>query len=145
MIKKFEQFALNEAQSQFGNLDRNFFGEYIDLEHECLMANIDIVKYFGGEVETRVGGSTVNVYANVNDLNDHRINRVNIYSYAVRQNSEEDFPVSEPYKNDNGEYFVAIDEDGNEINFDVEEVPMYQIFYINEYLSNYFKRNRNKK
>ena len=145
MIKTFEQFALNEAQSQFGNLDRDFFGEYIDLEHECLMANIDIVKYFGGEVETRVGGSTIDVYANVNDLSDYRINRVNIYSYAVRQNSKEDFPVSEPYKNDNGEYFVAIGEDGNEINFDVEEVPMHQIFHINDYLSHYFKRNRNKK
>ena len=142
MIKKFEQFALNEAQGQFDNLDRHFNDEYIDLEHECLMANIDIVKYFGGEIPADKYYKTINVYAG---LNDHRINQVNIYSYAVKQNSKEDFPVLDPYKNDNGEYFVAIDENGNEINFDTEIVPMNQIFWINDYLSYYFKRNKNKK
>ena len=29
MIKKFEQFALNEARGQFGDLDRNFIDEYL--------------------------------------------------------------------------------------------------------------------
>ena len=142
MIKKFEQFALNEARGQFGDLDRNFIDEYSGLEHECLMANIDIVKYFGGEVEARED-DVVRVYASENDHS--RINTVYVDFYTIKQNSEEDFPVLEPFKNDNGEYFVAIDEDGNEINFDPGFVPMYDIFRINDYLSNYFKRNRNKK
>ena len=141
MIKTFEQFALNESQSQFGDLDRRFLDEYTDLESECLMTNIDIVKYFGGEVEA---GEHDILYV-YESIKDHRTNRVDIYSYAVKQNSEEDFPVLEPYKNDNGEYFVAIDGDGNEINFDVEQIPMHQIFYINDYLSDYFRQNRNKK
>lgn len=141
MIKTFEQFSLNEAQGQFGDLDRNFFDEYIEIENDCLIANIDIVKYFGGEIPAGES-ETVKVYT---DKKHSGIKTVYVDFYTVKQNSEEDFPVLEPYKNDNGEYFVAIDKDGNEINFDVEEVPMDQIFQINDYLSNYFKRNRNKK
>jgi hypothetical protein len=141
MIKTFEEFTLNEAQGQFGDLDKNFYDKYIDIEHDCLMSNIDIVKYFGGKVPAREN-DTVRVYAS----KDHsRINTVYVDFYTVKQNSEEDFPVLDPYKNDNGEYFVAIDKDGNEINFDPEIVPMSELFFISDYLNSYYLRNRNKK
>lgn len=142
MIKKFKQFALNKARGQFGDMDRNFIDEYSDLAHKCLMANIDIIKYFGGEVEVK-GDDIVRVYAGEDDHS--RINRVYVESYVVKQNSEKDFPVIDPFKNDNDEYLVVIDEDGNEINFDPGSILMEDVFYINDYLSDYFKRNRNKK
>ena len=144
MIKKFEQFTnarLNEMKGQYGNLDRSFIEEYTELSKDCLMTNIDIVKHLGGQIDVSSVGlypETILIYKNSG--NKHGImnlERVNIDSFIVKQNSESDFPVLDIDKNEDGEYLVAIDTNGNEINIGVETCPEFHFFSINDLLTSY--------
>ena len=142
MIKKFEQFTnahLNETKGRYINLDRNFIDEYTELVQECQMTNIDIVKYLGGQVEVSSHHPfPVSILIYKNSGNEHGImnlERVKIDSFIVKQNFKSDFPVLDIDKNSDGEYLVAIDTNGNEINIGIETCPEFQVFSINDLLT----------
>lgn len=144
MIKKFEQFTnarLNEMKGQYGNLDRSFIEEYTELSQECQMTNINIVKHLGGQIKVSSNHSypeSILIYKNSG--NEHGImnlERVKIDSFIVKQNSKSDFPVLDIDKNEDGEYLVAIDTNGNEINIGIETCPEFQVFSINDLLTSY--------
>lgn len=143
MIKTFEQFtnnSLNEMKEQC-DLYRDFSVEYYDFLHKCQVTNIEIVKHLGGKFE--IPSDTkypLNILIYKHSDTDHR-NRhlvsVRINSFIVKENKKINFPILDNDKNSDGEYLVAIDTNGNEIDISIETCPESQLVSINDTLQSY--------
>lgn len=130
-IKKFEQFTKSVRLNESIDINRSFIDDYFDLCKDCLMANIEIVKRNGGKIELKKPDTIIGYYHD-------NLRRKSIVMYLVKQSEERDRPVADCYKNEDGEYLVAVTNMGEEIEICTENCTEFSYFEINDTLVSYY-------
>ena len=146
MIKKFEEFdrcLLNESSyKRYPNEKSDYFEEYVKLTGECAIANIELVKDNGGKVEFKEPIIFRFYDKESNDKSQIiQLIRKDIVALFVDAGDAEnkygfdDIELLELESTDDGEYLVAITNEGEEIVVNSHVTcPCQTIFDINSRL-----------
>lgn len=149
MIKKFDQFVgyhLNErSYKRYPNNGNNYFEEYVRLTGDCAIVNIEVVKENGGKVEFKEPFIARFYDKESNDISPiiELIRKDIVALFVDTDNAEnkygfDDIELLELESTDDGEYLVAVTDEGEEIVVNSHVTcPCQTIFDINSRLEYY--------
>ncbi len=132
MIKTFDQFVTIE-EGLFGSKKNvDFYKQFSEMINNCLDSMVEFVKAAKNEVDLSEAEDNV-IFVYEGKVNDKKNVTYSVALKSVKVVKDSDIDVA--YKNDNGEFLVAITEKGDKFPVDVEHVDDSSIFYLSRILA----------